>query len=56
MNNINLFYKDNNLEDKYNEICMDCPYTCKQSHKSIIVSCKFIKEGGKKYGTRQNRA
>lgn len=55
MNKINEYYKRNN-EEEYNEFCIDCPYECKQSYRSKIVSCKLIKKKGLKVdGARQNR-
>ena len=47
MNKINEYYKRNN-EEEYNEFCIDCPYECKQSYRSKIVSCKLIKKKGLK--------
>ena len=47
MNKINEYYKRNNKEE-YNELCIDCPYECKQSYRSKIVSCKLIKKKGLK--------
>lgn len=54
MNKQREFYQDRNLENKYNELCVNCSYDCKQSFKSNIISCRLLKEqkGMKKNGTR----
>ena len=54
MNKQSEFYQDKNLENKYNELCVNCSYDCKQSFKSNIRSCRLLKEqkGMKKNGTR----
>lgn len=53
MNKINEYYKKDNDKEEYNELCIDCPYECKQSYRSKIVSCKLIKKKGLKVnGTR----
>ena len=57
MNKQSEFYQDKNLENKYNELCVNCSYDCKQSFKSNIISCRLLKEqkGMKKNGTRWNK-
>ena len=48
MNLKNIFYTNDNEEIEYNETCQECPYNCKQSFRSRIMSCKFLKEKSKK--------
>ena len=48
MNLKNIFYTNDNEEIEYNKICQECPYDCKQSFRSKIMSCKFLKEKNKK--------
>ena len=48
MNLKNIFYTNDNEEIEYNKICQECPYDCKQSFRSKIMSCKFLKERSKK--------
>lgn len=55
MNKVNEFYRKND-EEEYNELCTDCPYDCKQSYRSEIISCKLIKKKGLKVnGARRNK-
>ena len=44
MNDKNLYFKDDKGDIIYNDICIKCPYSCKQSFRSTIVSFKFTKE------------
>jgi hypothetical protein len=48
MNDKNLYFKNKNGEIVYNELCVKCPYNCKQSFRSIIVSCNFTKKNKKR--------
>lgn len=48
MNDINIFYKNNNGEISYNSECSSCSYKCKQSFRATIVTCKKIKENKKR--------
>lgn len=48
MNLKNIFYTNDNEEIEYNKTCQECPYNCKQSFRSKIMSCKFLKEKSKK--------
>lgn len=44
MNDKNLYFKDAKGEIIYNKLCIDCPYSCKQSFRSTIITCKLLKE------------
>lgn len=44
MNDKQIFYKDKKGQIKYNELCVECPYECKQSFHSEIITCKYKKE------------
>lgn len=44
MNDPNKFFKDENGEIKYNETCLKCPKSCKQSFRIKVVSCPYLKE------------
>ena len=44
MNDKNLYYKDKKGKIIYNKLCVDCPYSCKQSFRSMIITCKLTKE------------
>ncbi|MFR3182156.1 MAG: hypothetical protein ACLTPN_00820 [Clostridia bacterium] len=44
----NIYFKKDNGEIEYNPLCSECPYNCKQSFRSTIVTCKYTKEQKKK--------
>lgn len=44
MNDPYIYYKDNNENIKYNELCTQCKYNCKQSFRSKIITCPKLKE------------
>lgn len=37
---IDNFFKDENGEIKYNKLCEECIYDCKQSFRVKIIQCK----------------
>lgn len=44
MNKKNEYYRDENDNIKFNELCEDCENTCKQSFKTIIEFCPKLKK------------
>jgi hypothetical protein len=53
MNLKNVFYQDENGNDKYNSQCINCSYDCKQSFRAIVVNCRLLKEIKSKNGKRK---
>lgn len=48
MNLKNLYYMNDDEEIEFNEMCQKCPYNCKQSFRSTIMTCKYLKDLKKK--------
>lgn len=48
MNDPYSYYKDDNGNIKYNELCEQCENKCKQSFRSKIMTCSKLKEKRKK--------
>ena len=44
MNDPYSYYKDDNGNIKYNELCEQCDNECKQSFRSKIMACPKLKE------------
>lgn len=48
MNKKNEYYQDEEGNDKFNDTCINCPYKCKQSFRTRLITCKYLKEKKKK--------
>lgn len=48
MNDKNIYFKNKTGDIIYNELCIKCPNSCKQSFRTTIVSCALTKKNKKR--------
>lgn len=43
----NILFEDEEENETLNELCLQCPYECKQCKAAQIVTCQYLKENKK---------